>query len=271
MVEEQFLNAFPPLSPLRFEEEMFRKRFLDADDRQIVSQLYREAVEDSIGYVESLKYRNLSWGDEELFDLSATCREVRCYNLRSLDLGGNDGFTSEGLAALGDAMEERGFPVLRSLDLSFCGKFAELPTSIGRVSSLTSLNLSNCRKLQQIPQEVGYLAALATLSLRFCSSLATLPDSVGDLKVLTHLNLAHCQGLIAVPDSLGELKGLRELQLEGCEELVALPDLSSIPELKCPTLPMRLRNWETNGRVAFDFRRMGRRRAVSMAATGGRR
>ena len=72
-----------------------------------------------------------------------------------------------------------------------------------------------------------------------------------------------CNGLIELPASASQLQCLKQLPLDGCDEIIALPDLSALKGLVVGKLPSRLAAWETGGRVAFDFRRSGRRRGIS--------
>ncbi|XP_057986624.1 disease resistance-like protein CSA1 [Hevea brasiliensis] len=130
----------------------------------------------------------------------------------------------------------------------------ELPSSIGRLSSLVSLDLQRCKKLKGLPNSICELKRLDTLHLRGCSNLEKLPplyglcslkelylddtpmeelpSSIGCLSSLVILNLERCKKLKSLPNSICELKCLVTLHLSGCSNLEKLPPLYGLCSLR---------------------------------------
>ena len=158
--------------------------------------------------------------------------------------------------------------LLESLDLSRCSNFdnllenlgnvkglkwlglsetavKELPSSIGRLTSLTSLNILNCKNLvclpnttcgfkfhgdldlskclrfKNLPENPWIIEGLRTLDLSK-TAIEEMPSSIGCLTNLTTLTLRFCINLVCFPSTICSLKSLNSLDLSDC-------NLSSIP------------------------------------------
>jgi hypothetical protein len=82
---------------------------------------------------------------------------------------------------------------VRHLDVSRCGRLAELPTSTAK--SLWDLDVSECQSLTELPRGLGQLR---TLNLRGCTNLRSLP---GDMRVHSWIEVAD-SGIEGLPQSL---------------------------------------------------------------------
>jgi hypothetical protein len=82
---------------------------------------------------------------------------------------------------------------VRHLDLSQCGRLAEVPASTAR--SLWDLDVSDCQSLKALP---AGLVQLRTLNVRGCTNLHALPD---DIRVLSRIEVAD-SGLESLPESV---------------------------------------------------------------------
>ena len=191
----------PPMAPSAFAALLETLTFTNGSDREVVRDLYLSTMEDGFGGVKVLRYPKMEWGDEEVMQLMASLREVRCAGVLELNLNGNKALKS------GQALAD-----------------------IGQLTSLTKLDLSACEGLSSLPDSIGQLTALKRFDLRGCKGLCSLPDSIGQLTALKMLNLGGCEGLSSLPNSIGQLRALTMLMLLGCKGLTLLPDLSSLPQ-----------------------------------------
>ncbi|CAK7331754.1 unnamed protein product [Dovyalis caffra] len=146
-------------------------------------------------------------------------------------------------------------PNLEVLDLSCCGSFVDVPSSIQYCRNLKKLDLSNCKNLCGLPSFLA-MTSLDVLCLKDCPNIKdfpavpmnmkylylsgtaikrVLPSSVENLSQLVVLDLSLCARLKGLPSSISQLKCLAELNLSGCSKLENLPnsiyDLESLQTL----------------------------------------
>ena len=249
----------PPLPPSFMAMELAKRHFSTPSDRPILIQRYADALKEGLQGVTSMCFRDAGFSDDEVEALALALSESNSVSCTFIDLASN-AFSTRGLEMLAKS-PCAGW--LTQLALSLNPRIVTLPSSFcSALPKLTLLDLSSCRKLRELPEGVGALASLEALSIRACPAITKIPDSLGNLRQLRVLDLRQCSGLVEVPQTMSKILSLRDLPLDGCDEIVALPDLSRLPELRVGKLPKRLSSWDTGGRVAFDFRRTGKRRAV---------
>ncbi|CAK9254036.1 unnamed protein product, partial [Sphagnum jensenii] len=104
-----------------------------------------------------------------------------------------------------------------------CSKLKELPTSIGKLTTLQLLDLSRCSQLKELPTFIDKLIGLEKLDLSGCSQLMELPTSIDKLISLQKLDLSGCSNLTELPTSINKLTNLEKLDLSGCSKLKELP------------------------------------------------
>ncbi len=125
-----------------------------------------------------------------------------------------------------------GYPNLH--DKAWYSKLAELPDSIGNLTSLTKLFILG-NQLTTLPESIGNLESLIYLNLR-SNRLRKLPESIGNLKSLTSLAINNIHDtfpdlnqLITLPESIGNLTSLESLEIQQ-NQLKFLPE--SIGDIK---------------------------------------
>jgi len=111
---------------------------------------------------------------------------------------------------------------LEVLNLQFCGKLVELPSSFGGLQNLKDLDLKKSG-IRSLPKSFGTLSNLEVLNLCACYRLTELPSSFGGLQNLKNLDLYY-SGIRSLPESFGKLKNLELLNLRCCYKLEKLPD-----------------------------------------------
>lgn len=99
---------------------------------------------------------------------------------------------------------------LEILNVMFCSKSLDIPSSIGNLHSLIALNLIK-NNLTEIPESIGELESLEEFDISD-NQLKILPSSIGKLK---NLEIFRCSNnkLLSLPDSFGNLESLESLYL----------------------------------------------------------
>ena len=125
---------------------------------------------------------------------------------------------------------------LKMLYLAGTSFSGELPTSIGRLGSLTDLDISSCNFTGLVPSSLGHLTQLSGLDLSFNLFSGPIPSFLANLTQLTILSLGNNQLIGQIPSWLMNLTQLTKLDLAGNSleggilsslfELVNLQDLS---------------------------------------------
>jgi Leucine-rich repeat (LRR) protein len=138
---------------------------------------------------------------------------VQFASLTALDLSNN-----RHLKSLPESLT-RAMPRLDTLILRSCS-LESLPTSLGRLSSLTSLHCS-LNRLIVLPSTIGRLRQLTELDASGNPGLVDLPMELaaGCVKLRT-LRLGECASL-RLPDNLGDAEGLEELTVAARQVAVA--------------------------------------------------
>ena len=108
---------------------------------------------------------------------------------------------------------------LTKLDFSFCEVLAGLPTIIGSLHKLQYLCLAGCQNLKDLPDTIGGLTELRSLVLSGCITLVTLQDTMSSMNMLTILDLQGCENILELPNCIWELQSLKVLRLLGCLRL----------------------------------------------------
>ncbi|CAK0835979.1 unnamed protein product, partial [Prorocentrum cordatum] len=169
-----------PALPDAFEAELRSKDFTNGkDDRPRVAELYRSAFAQRFESAESLLYKDLGWGDEEVRQVVAVLAAVALPRLQMLNLSENN-VGDEGAAALAAALRAPG--ALPSLQ--------ELHLGRNRVGDEGAAALAAALRAP------GALPSLQTLNLRFnrvgdegAAALAAALRAPGALPSLQTLNL----------------------------------------------------------------------------------
>ena len=99
----------------------------------------------------------------------------------------------------------------------------ELPSSIGRLTSLTSLNISDCKNLVRLPSTICSLKSLKSLDLSR-TAIKELPSSIERLTSLTSLNILDCKNLVCLPNTTCGFKFHGALNLSKCLRFKNLPE-----------------------------------------------
>ena len=77
------------------------------------------------------------------------------------------------------------------------------------------LSMANCNQLANLPESIGKLTSLQTLKLSSCSKLKQFPDELGSLQCLEELN-ADETAIEEVPPSITKYCHLQDVR-EGCK------------------------------------------------------
>jgi internalin A len=96
----------------------------------------------------------------------------------------------------------------------------ELPTEIGKLTSLTILDLS-CNQLNYLPNSIDELTNLTSLHL-WHNKITNLPDSIGRLEKLIYLDVSDNQ-ISVLPKSFSQLTNLTSLYIKN-NQLKTLPE-----------------------------------------------
>ncbi len=80
---------------------------------------------------------------------------------------------------------------------------------------MRTLILSNCEAFKELPKDIGKLLKLNELNLTFCSNLKALPDSMFQLKELKRLDLFGCLKSGCLPDSIVTCHNSRHFNWRG--------------------------------------------------------
>lgn len=84
-------------------------------------------------------------------------------------------------------------------DLNYENPIDEIPSALGKLTSLTSLTISGCEYLTTLPDCLWQLANLTTLIITGCNILPDLPDNLCKLTNLITLDLSGL-GIAALPE-----------------------------------------------------------------------
>ncbi|CAK7328814.1 unnamed protein product [Dovyalis caffra] len=126
----------------------------------------------------------------------------------------------------------------------------EIPSSIGRLWTISLLDLSNCERLKNLPSTIYKLAYLEKLNLSGCSSIAEFPNVSWNIKELyldgtaieeipssiecfsnlVELHLRNCTRFEILPGNICKLKSLQKLNLSGCSQFKRFPEISQTME-----------------------------------------
>lgn len=122
----------------------------------------------------------------------------------------------------------RGMPLLDTFLARACGLEA-LPTSLGRLSSLTCLHVP-LNKLTVLPPSIGRLRRLTELDASGNASLIDLPEqmSQGCVRLQT-IRLGECSGL-NLPNNLVELASLTSITVAARQVAVAAAEVRELLE-----------------------------------------
>ncbi|GMY36386.1 putative adenylate cyclase regulatory protein, partial [Fagus crenata] len=105
-----------------------------------------------------------------------------------------------------------------------------LPTSICGLSRLETLDLLCCYKLQSLPDELP--SSLTSLRVT-CQSMKTFPSRLSNLINLKNLVFYYCVNLVEITRDIGKLSQLETLTLHSCNKLRTLPaEIGAISQLK---------------------------------------
>uniref|UniRef100_A0A2N9HAA4 NB-ARC domain-containing protein n=1 Tax=Fagus sylvatica TaxID=28930 RepID=A0A2N9HAA4_FAGSY len=105
-----------------------------------------------------------------------------------------------------------------------------LPTSICGLSRLETLDLTCCDKLHSLPYELP--SSLTSLCVT-CRSMETFPSRLSNLINLKNLVFIYCVNLVEIPRDIGKLSQLETLALSSCYKLRTLPtDIGKLSQLE---------------------------------------
>ncbi|CAL4988631.1 unnamed protein product [Urochloa decumbens] len=114
----------------------------------------------------------------------------------------------------------------------------QIPSSIGRLTSLTLLNISYNQLSGSIPSEIGHLSELTVLGLAENKLSGPLPVEIGSLTALTTLEINNNELVGRIPEALGLLQRVLSLDLSSNKlhgdipaSLFSLRSLSSVLNL----------------------------------------
>ncbi|CAL1393579.1 unnamed protein product [Linum trigynum] len=103
---------------------------------------------------------------------------------------------------------------LEFLNLSNCGLYGELPSTIFHLPNLQLLSLGlNLGLKGQLVEDFNSTSPLQSLDLHYTNFSGTVPTSIGNLASLSAVNLWHCAFHGTLPVSLGNLTNLAFLSL----------------------------------------------------------
>ncbi|KAJ9678805.1 hypothetical protein PVL29_020871 [Vitis rotundifolia] len=102
---------------------------------------------------------------------------------------------------------------LKILSLAGTSFSGELPTSIGRLGSLTELDISSCNFTGLVPSPLGHLHQLSYLDLSNNSFSGQIPSFMANLTQLTYLDLSFNNFSVGTLAWLGEQTKLTDLYL----------------------------------------------------------
>ncbi|KAJ9678825.1 hypothetical protein PVL29_020889 [Vitis rotundifolia] len=118
--------------------------------------------------------------------------------------------------------------------ISFSG---ELPTSIGRLGSLTELDISSCNFTGLVPSSLGHLHQLSYLDLSNNYFSGQIPSFMANLTQLTHLGLSSNNFSVGTLAWLGEQTKLTALRLHRINLIGEIPfSLVNMSQLSTLTL-----------------------------------
>ncbi|PON68307.1 GPCR kinase [Parasponia andersonii] len=106
-----------------------------------------------------------------------------------------------------------GLKRLRSMVLTTCMVYGQIPRSIGNMTSLVDLELSGNFLSGRIPAELGSLRNLTHLELYYNQLVGPIPEELGNLPELVDLDMSVNRLTGQIPDSVCRLPKLQVLQL----------------------------------------------------------
>ncbi|KAM0023644.1 putative protein kinase RLK-Pelle-LRR-VII-1 family [Helianthus debilis subsp. tardiflorus] len=193
--------------------------------------MFSGAVPDAIGNIQSLRILNIS---DNGFSGSLPASMINCENIQILDASLNSltGFIPTWVFQLGlqavlfsenkltgsingavDLSIDVSHQNLQVLDVSHNELSGEIPSDIGRFTSLRFLNMSKNSLTGGIPETVGKLRALNSLDLSENRLNGSIPSSIGTSSSLTSLILSRNNLSGHLPVSMSKLVALEHVDL----------------------------------------------------------
>nr|XP_043632994.1 protein SUPPRESSOR OF npr1-1, CONSTITUTIVE 1-like [Erigeron canadensis] len=131
---------------------------------------------------------------------------------------------------------------LSMLEIKYCNKIEEVPSSINYLSNLKELYIASCEKLKCLPSMLE-MESLEALILSNCSSVKKIPDFSPCMVKLSKLVISDCHKIEEVSSSINHLSNLKILDLSDSYELQDLPYMPDIRSLE--TLLLRNCHFKT--------------------------
>ncbi|PWA71261.1 Leucine-rich repeat-containing protein [Artemisia annua] len=193
--------------------------------------MFAGAVPSAIGNIRSLKVLNISGNG---FSGSLPQSMVNCENIQSLDVSRNalTGFLPSWVFQLGlrsvsfsenklsgsvfsavSSSVANSHQNLQVFDVSHNELSGEIPSDIGKFSSLRLLNMSKNSLIGEIPETIGKLKALSTLDLSENQLNGSIPMEIGSAASLKDLILSRNLLSGSIPSSIGTCSSLTSLIL----------------------------------------------------------
>ena len=159
----------PPLSAPHFIDELKKREpGMEAQKRDLLIHLYREAIEDGFNSLDKLVYSRLNWTDADVSELASALEEVPCPNVQELDLSWNDMREGTGLEAIGKAIGLGALHGLQKLNLINCTAIKTLPGTLEELLELNTILLDGCVQMKSVPDGISRLASLRVFSIINC-------------------------------------------------------------------------------------------------------
>ncbi|XP_073282187.1 uncharacterized protein [Primulina huaijiensis] len=208
---DQVCSFLPKLRVLRAGNNNFDGNF----PRGIVACTSLEELNMSHGHLtgslpdfsllKSLKTLDLSYNRfSGYFPLSI----INLTNLEVLNFNENEGFSLWKLPHNISSLIK-----LKSMVLTTCMLFGEIPSTVGNMSSLIDLELSGNYMTGRIPKELGKLKNLKQMELYYNQLDGEIPEELGNLTELRDLDMSVNKLSGSIPESICWLPNLRVFQL----------------------------------------------------------
>ncbi|KAK8681888.1 hypothetical protein V6N13_054287 [Hibiscus sabdariffa] len=123
-----------------------------------------------------------------------------------------------GCKSLGSLPAKIGMESLEKLTLSGCSNLKSFPEIDGNMECLFELYLDGT-SIEELPSSIGKLSSLVLLNVQDCSSLVSLPSSLGGCERLRTLDISGCSKVENLPEILQQVKLLENLKVssfKGC-------------------------------------------------------
>ncbi|KAK8589094.1 hypothetical protein V6N12_023500 [Hibiscus sabdariffa] len=141
------------------------------------------------------------------------------YKLKVINLEGSQNliktpdFTmAPGCKSLRNLPSKIGMESLETFILSCCSDLQRFPEIDGKMECLLKLYL-NGTSIEELPSSIGKLSSLVLLNLEDCHNLVSLPSTIGGCTSLKSLNLSGCYKVENLPENLLQVEFLEELEL----------------------------------------------------------